>query len=401
MTKKNRIKVLYIATAFARNESDAITPWLTKTIRNLQKRGFKVDVFTSSYKGMSYNNVFGIDIYRFRYFFSSFERLTHEEMTIERMKKGILYKILPLFYIILGTIAIVKHCMKKDYDIIHVHWPFPHFLFGYIASKICKAKLISTFHSAGLHYIEKSKLNLKPFIKWVINASDIITVNSSYTGKKLTHFHTQNIRIIPFGAAIEIKEKQETVKTKKGIRILFVGRLVERKGVQYLLEAYKILKEEGIKDIQTIIVGDGNRKNYLVNKRKELGLSKSDIEFTGKISESELIKQYRLCDIFVLPAIVDSKGDTEGLGVVLLEAMSFKKPVIGSRVGGITDIIKDKETGLLVQEKSPKQLSEAIEFLINNPAERRKIAERGFVFQEENFNWDQITDLLIRCYLSV
>lgn len=364
----------------------------------MQERGLKVDVFTSSYKGMSHNNVFGIEVFRFRYFLSHFERLTHEEMTMERIKKGIIYKILPFFYIIFGTLSIIKHCMKNDYDIIHVHWPFPHFIFGYMASKICKAKLISTFHSVGLHYIKKSRLNLDPFIKWIISKSNIITVNSTYTCNKLKGYRPHNVMIIPFGAAVDAKKKVKTKPKKDEIRILFVGRLVERKGVEYLLEALKSLKKEVRMNAKLIIVGKGNQREKLEQKRENLKLNKNDVVFMGRVSENELANQYRSCDIFVLPAIVDSKGDTEGLGVVLLEAMSFKKPVIASRVGGITDIIKDKKTGILVNEKSPEEISKAIEFLIRNPEKRGGIAEQGFIFQQENFSWNKITDLLMTCY---
>jgi glycosyltransferase involved in cell wall biosynthesis len=395
--KKRKIKVLYIATAFSRNPSDTITPWLTKTIRKLNEKGLEVNVFTSAYKGMTYNKIFGIKVFRFRYFIYKFERLTHEEMTLERMKKGLLYKILPFFYLFFGTIAIIRHCLKRKYDIIHVHWPFPHFLFGYIAAKICRAKLVSTFHSVGLHYIKKSPFSLESFIRLVINKSNIVTVNSSYTGEILKKYKSDNIKIIPFGSAVKSKDDLNYNSESKVTKLLFVGRLVERKGVEYLLEAMKMLDTK----VKLIIVGDGNQRRKLEQKKELLELTDNEIVFKGKVSEDELINQYKTCDIFVLPAIVDSKGDTEGLGVVLLEAMSFQKPVIASRVGGIIDIIKDKKTGLLVEEKSPTELSEAIKFFINNPKKRIEIAKRGFIFQQQNFSWEKIIDLLMNCYKGI
>lgn len=399
MSKKRKIRVLYIATAFSRDEDDSVTPWLTKTVKKLKERNLEVDVFTSAYKGMTYNNVFGIEVFRFRYFISTFERLTHEEMTLERMKKGLLYKILPIFYLFFGIIAVIRHCLKKNYDIIHVHWPFPHFLFGYVAAKICKAKIVSTFHSVGLNYIKKSQFNLEPFIRWIIDKSDTVTVNSSYTGKILEKYQSNKIKIIPFGAAVESKENLKYKSEEKETKILFVGRLVERKGVEYLLEAMRLLTEK--EKVKLIIVGDGNLRKKLEQKKYSLELNDKTVVFKGKVSEDELVNQYKTCDIFVLPAIVDSKGDTEGLGVVLLEAMSFQKPVIASRVGGIVDIIKDKNTGILVEEKSPEQLARSIEFLINNPEKRKEIATKGFIFQQRNFSWNSIINSLISCYKEI
>lgn len=392
------MNILYITTAFPRHSNDSITPWLVKTIQLLKKKEINIDVFTSAYRGLTYNKINNIDVFRFRYFLSSFERLTHEEMTLERMKRGLFYKILPLFYIIFGAKGIFFHCRKRNYDIIHVHWPFPHFIFGSIASRMTGAPIVSTFHGVGLRFIKNSKLNLNPFLKWVVKKSVLITVNSTHTASELKTYDPRNLKIIPFGAAVQSKGKLEYKESRGGYRILFVGHLVERKGVEYLLEAVKLLKERKDYEIQLIVVGEGNRKNHIIEKKNKLGLSDKEVIFTGRISEKELIRQYQLCDIFVLPAIIDSTGDTEGLGVVLLEAMSFGKPVIASRVGGIVDIVKDKKTGLLVEEKSPEELATSIEFLVENPEDKRKLAENGYRFQKENFSWECITSSLISTY---
>jgi len=395
-TQKDKLKILYIVTAFPRNEKDPITPWLTETIKRLKAKGLQIDVFTSAYKGLRKNKISGIDIFRFRYFFKTFENLTHEEMTLERMKKGLLYKILPFFYVLFGSIGIFTHCNKKKYDIIHVHWPFPHFIFGYLASRICKCPVISTFHSVGLIYLKRTFINMDFFINWVVKRSNIITVNSSYTARELKKYSPKNLKIIPFGSAIENKEKTIQERKNDYFQLLFVGRLVERKGVEYLLQAIKILKERT--KVKLTIVGDGNLKDTLVDKKSQLNLSDKDVQFTGKISRKKLIEHYKNCDAFILPAIIDSSGDTEGLGVVSLEAMSFGKPVIASRVGGIVDIVKDKKTGILVKEKSPEELASAIEFLINNPEKRKKLAQNGYLFQKENFSWERITTCLKEIY---
>jgi glycosyltransferase involved in cell wall biosynthesis len=389
------MKILYITTAFPRNPKDPITPWLVKTITLLNEKDIKIDVFTSSYKGLTFNRIKNINVYRFRYFIRSFERLTHEEMALERLRKGGIYKILPLFYIIFGSLGIIKHCKKIKYDIIHVHWPFPHFIFGYIASRIYKIPLVCTFHGVGIRFIKQSSINLNFFLNWIINKSALITVNSTHTAGELSQFNPKNISVIPFGAAVEPEEVSEE-KNHDVTRLLFVGRLVERKGVEYLLQAVKFLKEKT--KIKLIIVGDGNLREALIKKKNQLKLSDKEVQFIGKIPGEKLTEYYKNCDIFILPAIIDSRGDTEGLGVVLLEAMSFKKPVVASKVGGIVDIVKDKKTGLLVKEKSAEELASAIEFLINNPEERKKLAQNGYLFQKKNFSWESITSSLISIY---
>ncbi len=86
----------------------------------------------------------------------------------------------------------------------------------------------------------------------------------------------------------------------------------------------------------------------------------------SNVSDEKLLEIYNSSDLFVLPSIVDSQGNTEGLGVVLLEAMACKLPVIGSNIGGIPDIIQDSETGLLVPQKDSLKISRAIIELIEN-----------------------------------
>lgn len=400
---KEEMRVLFISTAFSRSEKDTITPWLTKTLRLLKEKGLNVDVFTSAYKGLSYNRVHGIDVFRFRYFFSGMENLTHEEMTLERMKKGMIYKILPLFYIISGVIGIFRHCKKKNYDMIHVHWPVPHFLFGYIASRICRCPVVSTFHGVGLRYVKNSGFLMRRFLKFVVRKSDLITVNSSHTASELKYYDLKRLKIIPFGAAVDsagkyFKDKIE--KKKDSVKLLFVGRLVERKGVVYLLDALKILHRRGLSEVTLIVVGEGNRREFLEKKAGEMEIS-DKVCFKGRVSGKELVKQYKSCDIFVLPAVIDSTGDTEGLGVVLIEALSFKKPVVASRVGGIVDIVKDKETGLLVEQKSPEMLAEALQFLIENPDKSKKLAASGYRYVKKYFSWDNIINSIIDSYRNL
>jgi glycosyltransferase involved in cell wall biosynthesis len=103
----------------------------------------------------------------------------------------------------------------------------------------------------------------------------------------------------------------------------------------------------------------------------------------------------------VLPAIHDDRGDTEGLGVVLVEALMHQRPVVASSVGGIVDVIKDGETGLLVPEKNPQAIADAILRLINDPSLSRRLGRQGFEFAQKYFDWDEITTHLENVFYSV
>jgi glycosyltransferase involved in cell wall biosynthesis len=173
---------------------------------------------------------------------------------------------------------------------------------------------------------------------------------------------------------------------------------VERKGVPYLIEAFgEVLRKI---DAVLTIVGEGSEKEKLEELVKSKNLE-NKVYFPGFVQQEELKNYFQKCDVFVLPAIVDSKGDTEGLGVVLIEAMNYKKPVIASNVGGIVDIIIDKKTGILVPEKDSKKMAEAIVNLLADEEQALRLGEEGFRFVKDNFNWDHVTGHLVALYRTL
>ncbi|OQX56369.1 MAG: hypothetical protein B5M53_01945 [Candidatus Cloacimonas sp. 4484_209] len=389
------MKILYIVTAFPRHRNDVITPWLTETIRKLEQKGHSVMIFTSSYRGLKQKEIFGIPVYRFRYFFKKWETLTHDMAVPERLKSGIFFKLLIIPYITFGCINALYISYKYNFDIIHVHWPFPHIIFGYLIKLLTKKPLIATFHGAEIILLRKKFPFLIPFFKKLLLSANFNTVNSSFTMKNLSALiPSKKIKIIPFGCSIA-KQKKGKPQAEKN-EILFVGRLVERKGVCYLIEAFAKIAPQH-QNLKLRIVGDGPLRNSLISLTKKLGINDKVI-FSGFVSNRELIKSYEKAKVFVLPAIVDSHGDTEGLGVVLIEAISYGIPVIASNVGGIPDIIKDKETGILVPEKDPVALSKAIIDLLKNSQIRKTLVNNAEKHIKTNFSWEAVISKLDNLY---
>lgn len=396
------MRVLYIVTAFARYKGDVITPWLTETIKRLKNKRVDISVFVSSYKGLGNQKISGIDVKRFRYFFKKWENLTHEEMTVERIEREPKFLMLVPFYIVGGMIKIYQICKREKFEIIHVHWPFPHAIFGWLGKKVGGVKLVYTFYGAEALLITK-KLNflLKP-MKWTLQKADDIIAISSFTGREIEQICSKKIKVIPCGSGFEnIQPKKNTSESNQRARIpniLFVGRLVERKGIDYLIKAISMVRKE--REITLTIVGEGDERTKLDKLVRDLNL-KNCVEFTGFVSHEELDPYFRRCALFVLPAIVDSRGDTEGLGIVLLEAMSYQRPVIASNVGGIVDIVKDGKTGMLVQEKNPKELADAIVKILSDRFLANRLAKAGNEFVKNRFNWNATIDELVKVYKNL
>jgi glycosyltransferase involved in cell wall biosynthesis len=205
------------------------------------------------------------------------------------------------------------------------------------------------------------------------------------------------IEVIPYAAALP-SSSSTPQHAPHSATVLFVGRLVERKGVAHLIEAMGQLQNQ--RRTQLVIVGEGSERPRLEARARELGLA-DRVVFRGRVGDAELRRAYETADVFVLPSVLDSRGDTEGLGVVLLEAMNYGVPVIASRIGGIVDIVTDNETGVLVPAGDAIALAGALEKLFADPARARRLGEAGRRRLAEHFSWDAILERYEAVYRSV
>ena len=387
------MKVVTITTAFPRSENDVLIPWIIRLINLLKEKGVETDVFTSSYCGRKSENSNNINVFRFRYFFKKWEKLSHDMSVPEKLKSNKFYFFVLPFFMISGMISARKFAKNNDFDLIHVHFPFPLALFGIAMKRISKKPLVMTCHGSEVNMAKKNLVFRKIF-KWMLVYADSVTVNSTFMKNELSKIiPAKEIEIIPMGSGIgDISEKALKKERKTKTNLLFVGRLIEVKGTKYLVEAMKLLEAE---KFELHIAGDGPERENLEK------IAPKNVVFHGYQTGKNLEELYRNADIFILPSIVDDAGYTEGLGTVLLEAANFSIPVIGTNVGGIPDIIKDGETGILVPQKDPKAISEAVKKLAENPQLCENLVKNAKKHLEKSFSWESITEKFFKIYSSL
>ncbi len=390
------MKVLYIATAYPRSETDVITPWLVETVNRLRAGGTDVTVLTSSYKGLGNQVILGAPVVRFRYFFRGWEDLTHDETAIDRVKRGLKYKLLALFYLAGGTLGTYRLCRRERFDIIHVHWPLPHSLFGWVASRVCRAPVVISFHGAEVRAVNRGMKPLRPFLRWAIKSADAVTANSSHTVRAIQQVFDRPVTIVPYGTTAGQFSGEAPHNEVR--QLLFAGRLVERKGVRYLIDAAALLARDLA--VHLNIVGTGPEEPALRARVEQLGIGRH-VTFHGFLSSEAFEAQYRNCDAFVLPAVIDAKGDTEGLGVVLIDAMSHRRPVVASGVGGIVDLVLDEKTGLCVPPADPEALARALRRVLTDPELARRLGDGGYDHIQRNYSWPAIIRRLEGIYQKV
>ena len=393
------MKVLFIVTAYPRHDSDVITPWMGETIARLRKSGVEVEVLAPSYRGAAAEPIQGVKVHRFRYAPAAIESLTHDAPALDTIAKNPLYAALVPFYLAAGTAAAGKIAREGNFDIVHAFWPIPHGVFAIAAKQQSRAALVSTFFSSELNWTGVAKKIFAPILKRIIDSSDAITVISSFTEQRLRDYAPGvNTTIIPFGAAAVSRDHNANSRFRAKqdrFELLFVGRLVRRKGVDVLLRAVKILESDPRLHVR--IVGGGPEKDNLEREFRKLALG-DRVTFEGVVDSSRIDALFAECDALVLPAIITETGETEGLGVVLIEAMGYGKPVIASAAGGIVDIVKDNATGILVPPGDAEALAKAISRAMDQPDQLAGIARKGTQFADSAFGWDTIVSDLRKVY---
>ncbi len=394
------MNVLYIASAYNRHDGDVITPWLVRSIEEVQSRGVRVDVLAPSYRGSASHSVGGVRVHRFRYAPGRLEDLTHDQTAPDRIRSRPWYAALVPGYVASASLAAARLVHREGFDLVHVHWPIPHGVIGLAARWATGVPVVSSFHGVELTWTKNDLRVLTPVLRYLIKSSDAVTANSTYTQRLIRGLHDRPVELIPFGTTVPVHVDPSSLgkPADAPFELLCVGRLVERKGVPVLLEALSRFDPQ--RQVSLHVVGDGPRRAQWEAQAAELGLS-DRVHFHGFVSEEQLAVRYASCDAFVLPAVIDSKGDTEGLGVVLIEAASNGKPLIGSAIGGIVDVVRDDVSGIRVPPSDPPALAAAIVSLMDDLERRRALGEGARRLWEAEFSWAIIADRLIDLYESL
>ena len=228
-----------------------------------------------------------------------------------------------------------------------------------------------------------------------LSLANRVIANSHFTASLLPRSYQWKIEILhpaidphslQHGQKMLSRLEQENRRT-----VLFVGRLVKRKGVDVLLLAFKKCLTQ-FPNLKLEIVGDGPEFDNLKKMAKELGLV-DEVIFRGQLTGEQLYTEYSQCEVFVMPSTTTDR-DVEGFGTVFLEAGLFGKPCIGTFSGGIPEAILNHKTGLLVPENDDEALSSAIERILSDNELAKRLGENGKFRVLDEFTWEKTTNAL-------
>jgi len=280
----------------------------------------------------------------------------------------------------------------QNFDLIHAHGALPVDYSAYLLSHKLKLPYIVTVHGETVNQTIHNRRKFRKSKKALLNADAVIGVSSKVVDKIQSHTGRKSKIFKVFNGYKKVEIIERTPGTHENLIILFAATLVKSKGCDYLLKAFFELAKKYFK-VHLVIAGGGELLNEMKSLAYELGIQ-NRVTFTGALSHTDLLTHMSECDIFILPSI------DEAFGVVYLEAMSFKKPVIGTEGEGICDILKDNFNGLLVKPRNVESIKSKLELLINSEDLRNKLGNNGYNTAKE-LTWERNASETINIYKEI
>jgi glycosyltransferase involved in cell wall biosynthesis len=403
---KKNLKVCMLTSSFPRFQGDSPGVFILSFCRELQKIGVETEIVAPHHYGSEYHEICGrIRVSRFPYFYPlKFQNLCYNSGILKNIKQRPVTVMQLPFFLMAEFCYTLWVAQKRKFDLVHAHWSIPQGFMGLILKKFSGIPFLTTLHGSDVYSLRSRAL--RRLNGMVINASNACTANSRATAEMARKVSgREDIRIIPmgvdaalFGETVAREDLRKRFRKDEKL-IMYAGRLIDWKGVDYLVRALPEVLQK-CPEAKLLIVGSGPCKSDLAGLSESLNLQKK-IVFLDTVSQNELAQYYSLAHVFVLPSIMSGSGETEGLGLVLLEAMAAGIPVVGTNVGGIPDIIRDGETGLLALEKKPHDLSEKILRLLVDERLRERVKENGLRFVKENFSWKIVARKFKKVYEDI
>ncbi|UHD16879.1 glycosyltransferase family 4 protein [Thiocapsa bogorovii] len=384
-------RLLVLTSTFPRWRDDVEPPFVFELSRRLTD-AFDITVLTPRSPGsLERETLDGLRVVRFPYFLRSRENLaSHGGGILNRLRANPLnYLLVPPFLI--GQLwALVRVLRDDEWDLIHAHWLIPQGLVALLARKLARrpVALVCTSHGGDLFALRGSVF--RAIKRAVLHESTRVSVVSEAMRDAVIALGIapEKIAVIPMGVDLRERFTPDPRIPREKNQLLFVGRLVEKKGMGLLFTALpRVLR--AFPDTRLTIAGGGPLESELRQLAASLRIS-DHVDFKGMVPQSDLPALYRRAILFVAPFLVADSGDQEGFGLVLVEAMGCGCPVICGDVPAVRDIVLDENTGFLVNPRNPVELADAIVELLADPIRRDRYAVNARDHCAEAFDWGTI-----------
>lgn len=391
--ESNRPRLLVLASTFPRWKDDT-EPRFVESLSYELAGNFDVVVLVPHCKGSKREETFTskgrtLEVRRFRYFPAAFETLAYDGGMLSRVRSNPLRLLILPFFLMAQASAVMRLQREFGFAAVQAHWIVPQ---GFVVALLRMlrrrvAPVLVTSHGGDLYALRGTVLeSLK---RWILAHADGVTVVSNAMRDYCEERRLAQGRTIVQSMGVDLEAAftpGDPKSPRKGL--VFVGRLVEKKGVEYLLEAMAVLAAD-YPQLELTIVGDGPLRDRLTELANSHGVS-DRVRFTGSVSNESVPDYLRAAAISVMPSVVAASGDQEGLGLVAVEAQGCGCAVVASDLPAVRDTVIDGQTGLMAKPADAADLADKIRTLLDDDALRRSLAESGRRHALEKFDWSRV-----------
>ncbi|MDQ8193297.1 glycosyltransferase [Coraliomargarita sp. SDUM461004] len=374
---------------FPRWSEDSTPPFVQNQCELMAREGWEVTVLAPHSSGAAFREtVAGVQVRRYPYAFPfALEKLCYEGgMLINLQARPWTKLLLPLMYIA-QLLALLLICLRAKPDLLHSHSLLPQGLSACWVARLLGIPHVTTSHGNDVFGLKQTG-GMGRLKRSVIRDADAITVNSSATQAAVVALGAaaEKVHLIPAVANVGVVQTEivERIGAKygQGPKVLFVGRFIEEKGVLDLLRAFSKMNEQ-VEDLQCLFVGDGVLREEMETLARDLKIE-SSVHFVGWRPGEEIASWMAAADVLVVPSWREAQG------LVVVEAMSVATPVIASRVGGLPDLVIDRETGRLFEAEDVSSLADLLVNAFINRSESECMAQAAQARVEAYYSPDAV-----------
>lgn len=394
--------ILVVASTFPASDSDPVPAFVKDQVVAMKQADPSL-IFSvlaphdrrSNTKSLTKHRSF--DEHRFHYAWPySFERLAGRGILPALQANKLNYLLIPFLFI--GEfVALYRLTRRLRPAFIYAHWFTPQAINARLVGALTKTPFVFTTHAADVDVWNKI-----PFLGRLIVQSNVrkahgLTAVSTRSMAKLQRFFdtkewkeviSKRAAIIPMGVALPSKQPESSLRDSQ--KIVFIGRLAEKKGVQYLLPAFASLQKDMPK-AHLVIAGDGPMLDSLKSMAKDLNVS-DKVSFPGYTTGNDKDALLSSASVYVVPSIVTDSGDAEGLPVSLLEGLSYGNLCVATYESGADDIMTNRKDGILVHQKDPDMLSSAIRDCLAMTPDKQLEMRKNAQTTAAQFSWSNIAE---------
>lgn len=332
----------------------------------------------------------GVEVRRYRYAPQRLESLVNNGGIVTNLRNKRWKWLLVPGFVLLQAVEAWRLCRREGVDVIHAHWLIPQGLIAALLQYLPGPSVpyLVTSHGADLYALKGRALTR--IKRWVLSRAGVATVVSHAMLRELTTIGVEagKVAVIPMGVDIQERFSPDMTQPRSDSELLFVGRLVEKKGVRHLINALpEVLAQRP--GVTLTVAGFGPDEAELKAQVAALGLDEA-VRFLGAVPQVQLPQLYRRAALVVAPFVRAESGDQEGLPVALMEAVACGCPVVAGNIEGIEDLIGELKSEVCVDARDTNALVRKIVEALSHPELARERAQRTLAAAAGLVDWSRI-----------